>query len=220
MVTNDTIIGTVTNGSFHFPIEFDMLGNTQFIEAATFDTGCSHSLISIKSLNTGDKSIEELKNEALYDIDIKLASGKGIESKDVDTTQLSRSIKQINNWKQELKENKIPKDKAKECLKKKIPDDVKSSILNSQLVRYEYLASNYKINGVEIGDINIRVAFNLGRVNLIGMHIIKELYTKIFYTNGNINLFAVKNANDAKEKIDSAIYNFMEQLDISERGMQ
>lgn len=83
MNTNDTIIGAVDRGSFHFPIEFDMFSNHQYIPDAIFDTGCSHSLISIRSLNPGNKSIEELKKEALFNVNIRLGIGKGIESKNI-----------------------------------------------------------------------------------------------------------------------------------------
>lgn len=61
MSMNDIIIGMVDKGSFRFPIEFDMFGIHQYIDNVTFDKGCSHSLISAKSLNLGDKSIETLK---------------------------------------------------------------------------------------------------------------------------------------------------------------
>ena len=92
MSTNDTIIGMIERGSFHFPIEFDMFNNHQYIPDATFDTGCSHSLISVKSLNIGNKSISDLKKEALYDIDVKLGLGKGIESKDINTEHLKKIL--------------------------------------------------------------------------------------------------------------------------------
>lgn len=52
--TNNIIVGKIKNGSFRFPIEFHMFGMKQKIQKVTFDTGCSHSLISIKSLSIDD----------------------------------------------------------------------------------------------------------------------------------------------------------------------
>lgn len=78
MSTNDTIIGVIDKGSFRFPVEFDMFGIHQYVDNVTFDTGCSHSLISVKSLNISDKSVEELKRAALFDFDVTLIIGKGI----------------------------------------------------------------------------------------------------------------------------------------------
>jgi len=48
---------------------------------------------------------------------------------------------------------------------------------NSPNIRFEYLAVNYTIDGVLIGNFH---------VNLIGMHIIKELYTKIYAINNKV----------------------------------
>lgn len=136
MNTNDTIIGVVERGSFHFPIEFDMFGNHQYIPDAIFDTGCSHSLISVKSINIGNKSIADLKREALYDVDIKLGIGKGVESKGIDIDQLKTDIKKVNYWKKQL----LDRDDAAEILESYITEAMQLRILESKLVRYEYEA--------------------------------------------------------------------------------
>lgn len=208
MSTNDTIIGVIYRGSFHFPIEFDMFDNHQYISDAVFDTGCSHSLISVKSLNTGNKPIEDLKREALYDINIKLGIGKGIESKDINTDQLKLDIKKINSWKEQLRDS----DSTIAFLKTYITDEMLSRIIKSKLVRYEYEAANYQIDGIKIGNFKVRVSFDINKVNLIGMHIIKELYTKIFSINSQIFLLAKKSTSIADTELDITIDELREQL--------
>ena len=168
-----------------------MFSNHQYIPDAIFDTGCSHSLISIRSLNPGNKSIEELKKEALFNVNIRLGIGKGIESKDINTDQIKIDIKRINSRKNQLKST----DKSTEFLKALINGEMQARILESKLIRYEYEAINYKIDGVKIGDFNIRISFDLSKVNLIGMHIIKELYTKIFSFHNQTFLLAKKNSH-------------------------
>ena len=211
MNTNDTIIGAVDRGSFHFPIEFDMFSNHQYIPDAIFDTGCSHSLISIRSLNPGNKSIEELKKEALFNVNIRLGIGKGIESKDINTDQIKIDIKRINSWKNQLKST----DKSTEFLKALINGEMQARILESKLIRYEYEAINYKIDGVKIGDFNIRISFDLSNVNLIGMHIIKELYTKIFSFHNQTFLLAKKLTPLADIELDTTMDELREQLELA-----
>lgn len=210
---NDIIVGVVDNGSFKFPIEFNMFGNKQSIPDAVFDTGCSHSLISVRNLNIGDRDIEELKEEAFYDVNVTLALGRGIESKDIDTKQLNRDIKKINRWKEQLLAKKCSNERAKELILEHITEDMIERISKGKrLIRYEYMASDYKINGVTIGDVKVRLSFELGKVNLIGMHIIRELYTKIFSEGGNIYLLAEKNSPLADSELDIAIDELREQL--------
>lgn len=210
MNTNDTIIGVVERGSFHFPIEFDMFGDHQYIPDAIFDTGCSHSLISVKSINIGNKSIADLKREALYDVDIKLGIGKGVESKGIDIDQLKTDIKKVNYWKKQL----LDRDDAAEILESYITEAMQLRILESKLVRYEYEAMNYEIDGVKIGDFKVRVSFDLGNVNLIGMHIIKELCTKIFSEDNRVFLFAKKSSPTAGVELDVTMTELSEQLDL------
>lgn len=210
--TNDVIIGTVKKGSFHFPIEFNMFDRHQYIQDAIFDTGCSHSLISAKSLDTGDKSIEELKHDAIYDMKIKLSIGRGVESKDIDATQLTHDIKTINGYKGKLKEKGILGEKAKNILEKHITGEMLSRIEKSKLVRYEYTALNYKIDGIAIGDFNVKVSFDIAKSNLIGMHIIKELYTKIFCEGNQIFLLSVKNSPIAEDILNKELNRLCEEL--------
>lgn len=214
MNTNDVIIGTVEQGSFRFPIEFGMFGYSQYIADATFDTGCSHSLISAKSLNIGNKKLVKLKEEALYDIDVKLSVGKGIESKEINTVQLKQAVIEINNLKKQLVKKKYSKEKAKIFLEKHISNTLKTEILDSKLVRFEYLASQYKIDGVEIGNFKVKVSFDLGKVNLIGMHIIKDLYTKIFSDKNQTYLLAKKNSPLADMELDMAMDELKDQLEL------
>lgn len=216
MSTNDIIIGVVNKGSFRFPVEFDMFGIHQYIDNVIFDTGCSHSLISVKSLNIGDKSIEELKREALFDTDVTLIIGKGIESVDIDTRQLQSDIFEINEHKKQLKSIKKSKQEIEAFLKEHVSHEAIARVLKSQLVRYDYMALNYTIDGVKIGNFKVRVSFDLGKANLIGMHIIRELYTKIFSEKGKVCLLAKKNSELADAELDMARNAFKEQLELTD----
>lgn len=113
---NNAIIGKVRRGSFHFPIQFQLFGEEQIIADAVFDTGCSHSLISAKSLIAKDKTLEQLKKDALFDANVTLSIGKGIESKEIDTTELKKQIKLINNIKKFILENNIDANQSKELI--------------------------------------------------------------------------------------------------------
>lgn len=223
--TNDTIIGIINKGSFHFPIEFDMFDEHQLITEATFDTGCSHSLISIGSLNLGNNSnivngdykqiLEKLKEDALYDINIRLSIGRGVESKNIDIRQLKAYITKINALKRKLLDNKCDKEEARILLKNTyITDEMKSIITqNKNLIRYQFLAHNYTIDGVQIGDFYVNISFDLENVNLIGMHIIKELYTKIFPADNKIFLLAKKNTPVADTELDIVMDEIKEQIE-------
>lgn len=210
---NDTIIGVIDKGSFRFPVEFDMFGIHQYIDNVTFDTGCSHSLISVKSLNIGDTSIEELKKAALFDSNVTLIIGKGIESVDVDTEQLQNDIIKINRCKKQLQADRKSEQEVETFLRNYMSKESMQRILKSPLIRYDYMASNYTIDGVVIGDFKVRVSFDLGKANLIGMHIIKELYTKIFSERGKICLFATKNPEHADKELDA----FRQQLELIDK---
>lgn len=217
MSTNDTIIGVVNKGSFRFPVEFDMFGIHQYIDNVTFDTGCSHSLISVKSLNLGNKLIEELKRDALFDADVTLIIGKGIESADIDTRQLQSDILKINEYKKLLKAAGKSKQEMEIFFKENVSKEIMERVLSSQLVRYDYMALNYTIDGVKIGNFKVRVSFDLGKANLIGMHIIRELYTKIFSVKGKVCLFAKKNSELAEVELDRAKDVFREQLELMDK---
>ena len=193
---SDVIIGKVNRGTFRFPIEFELFGEEQVISDAVFDTGCSHSFISAKSLVTGDKSLDELKEEALYDAHVQLSIGKGIESNDIDTTELKRQIKIINTIKQHVLKNNIDLNLSKTLITNQIQIETLTSILNSKLIRFGYTVKGYTINGLCIGDIDIKVSFHTGQTNLIGMHIIKELSTTIRAIGDEVYLYAIKNTGD------------------------
>ncbi len=214
MSTNDVIIGNVKRGSFKFPINFDLFGIKQTIPEATYDTGCSHSLISAKSLNLCGKDIDVVQEEFLYDSEITLHIGRGVESKEINIAELKKDIEEINKWKKQLRNKKVVKVRATQLLKQKITDDMKNNILGSKLVRYGVTVQNYEIDGVLIGDFKVRVSFKLGGANLIGMHIIKELYTKIFPRNDEIYLLAKKNSPLADCELDIAMDELAEQLDL------
>lgn len=124
--------------------------------------------------------------------------------------RLKSDIREINNWKKQLKGI----DRASEILKTRITEEIQSRILTSKLVRYEYEANDYTIDGVKIGDFKVRVSFDLNKVNLIGMHIIRILYTKIFSNNNQIFLLAKKNTPLADNELDITMTELKEQLDL------
>lgn len=80
-----------------------------------------------------------------------------------------------------------------------------SRIEKSKFVRYEYTALNYKINGVEIGNFNVKVSFDIAKSNLIGMYIIKELYTKIFCEDNQVFLLSIRNSPKAEDVLNREI---------------
>ncbi len=190
MSTSDVIVSKIEKGSFKFPVQFELFGNNQNILEATFDTGCSHSLVSVSSLNIGNKTIKDLEHEALTDVDVMLAIGVGVESNNEQTKNVRKYIRQINKIKEQLKQQGKSKSDSKNILKRKITPKIENIISNSKNVRYEYIAHNYSIDGVEIGDIYIRLSFHTEHKNLIGMHIIKKLYTKIFSVDTSIFMIA------------------------------
>lgn len=170
-------------------------------------------MISVKSLNIGDTSIEELKKAALFDSNVTLIIGKGIESVDVDTEQLQNDIIKINRCKKQLQADRKSEQEVETFLRNYMSKESMQRILKSPLIRYDYMASNYTIDGVVIGDFKVRVSFDLGKANLIGMHIIKELYTKIFSERGKICLFATKNPEHADKELDA----FRQQLELIDK---
>lgn len=218
MSTNDVIIGKVNRGSFRFPIEFDIIGLKQAINDAVYDTGCSHSLISVDSLNLEQKSISKFKEQLIYDVNTYIYTGAGVESstsaKKTELIQLGQKLKKLNKLKQGLRGN----NEAEEVLRSEIDQNLKNIILDPQNknIRFGYKVTNLKIDGVNIGDFDIRLAFDMGNVNLIGMHIIRELYTKIFSKNNTIYLLAKKNSPLADTELDIAMDGLMKQLEMQD----
>lgn len=217
MSTNDIIIGTVKRGTFKFPIEFDMFGKHQYITQAVFDTGCTHSLISVRDLSLEDRDIEKLKQDMLYDINVVMSIGRGIESKNTNTDDLKTYIISINKKKKEMIQKGYDNERASSILKEHINDKMKMTLeRHKNLIRYQYLAHKYTIDGVEIGDCNVNLSFDLKNVNLIGMHIIQKLYTKIFTLDNNIFLLSKKNTPVADVELDVAMNDLRKQFKLSE----
>lgn len=214
--TNDVIIGAINKGSFHFPIQFEIMELKQAINDAVYDTGCSHSLISVDSLNLGKKSISEFKEQLIYDVNTYIYTGAGVESstsaKKKELVLLGQKLRQLNKLKQSL----IGSNKAEAVLQSKIDQNLKDIILDpkNKNIRFGYRVSDFKIDGVNIGDFEIRLAFGMGNVNLIGMHIIRELYTKIFSKNNAIYLLAKKNSPLADIELDIAMDELIAKLDL------
>lgn len=57
-------------------------------------------------------------------------------------------------------------------------------------------------------------AKSLNKVNLIGMHIIKQLYTKIFSAKGQIFLVAKKSTPLADTELDNIAAELKEQIEL------
>lgn len=217
MSTNDVIIGAVKNGSFRFPIEFEIMGMKQSINDAVYDTGCSHSLISVDSLSLGELPIDEFKERLIYDVNTCIYTGAGVESsteaKKKELAQLGHTLRKLN----ELKKKLIGNSNAEAILHKKVGEGLKKVILESPNIRFGYKISDLKIDGVSIGDFEIRLAFGIGNVNLIGMHIIRELYTKIFSENDTVYLLTKKKSPLADMELDIAMDELKEQLEMLDK---
>lgn len=209
MSTNDTIIGEVRGGSFRFPIQFEMFGEKQSIEGAVYDTGCSHSLISASSLFLGNKSEHDLRRQAVYGENIILSIGKGVEGREAEVQCLREVIRKINHVKKKAQAGIVCHADVSRIIDELVAEDEMRLLDNSPNIRFEYLAVNYTIDGVLIGDFHVKVAFNIENVNLIGMHIIKELYTKIYAINNKVYLFAQKNSASADSNLNDVMLCFL-----------
>lgn len=188
-MNRDTLIQNVKNGSIKFPVTFTMYDETIKIQNAVYDTGCAHSLISVDSLNL-QMDRDKFQLDLLYDKSIKLNVSRGVEAQSINTQDIELLVNKINA----IKESNLTVEEAIDS--NKITDNEINDILISKNVRYEVTVRNYTIANLNLGDIQVRLAFNLGKTNLIGMHIIKELCTYVFnYKNNNI-LIAVQKSGD------------------------
>lgn len=204
---SDAIVSRIKRGSFQFPIQFELFGNSQNIGEAVFDTGCSHSLISVNSLDIGGRSLSDLEHAALMDVDVILAVGAGIESNVSHTKKIRNYVKQINGLKEQLKQCDKSKADCRKVLEMNITPEIEDALSKSKNVRYEYIAHNYSINGMTIGDTNIRLSFCTDHKNLIGMHIIRNLHTKIFSIDSDIFMVSAldnSSLDDAEKEICNA----------------
>lgn len=195
------IIGEVKYGSFYFPIDFEIFNLQQSIPNAIFDTGCSHSLISVDSLGIGNKSIGQIKTDIFYNKDSRLEIGIGVETLNSELHQTRLLVNKVNNIKTHSKDNKT----VEELINKYITLEGIELLQNSKNIRYRYKIKDLHIDKVLIGNYDVRLSFNT-EVNLIGMHIIKDLYTKIYSHNGNIHLYAIKKEeDDVLDKIENSL---------------
>ena len=131
-----------------------------------------------------------LQHDLLTDVDVLLAIGIGVEAFPNDTNEIKRYVKQINNDKLNLKSKGFSKQYAKQKLEQMIPQTVENLISKSKNIRYEYTVHNYTIDNINLGDTVVRLSFNTNNKNLIGMHIIQSLYSKIFKLENAIFLIA------------------------------
>ncbi len=209
MNTKDIIIGEVDYGSFRFPMQFKAFGGTQIIADAVFDTGCSHSLISFNSLNRYGKSLEDIQRNILYNKDSILGIGVGVESKGSDLEYIKQLVNKINHYKEICKnENEL-----ENLIDKNITLDDRKMLFDSKNVRYKYPITGLVIDNVPLGNFDIMLSYGTNGINLIGMHIIKELYTKIYHSSGKTYMFAMKNSNNMDE-MDSAMREVEEYIDL------
>lgn len=213
MSTNDVIVGQLDRNVFRFPIQFEMFGIKQYISDAVFDTGCAHSLVSIANMNTGQHTIEELCEMQYYNIYALVGTGLGVESQGVDIRELSKAIRLLNEVKKALQSKAFTEEQNREVIDNYITPEYKKLILESKNTRYECRAKEYTIDGVNVGDIDIRVSFTLGNVTLIGMHIIKQLYTKIFNKDNEVYLLSTLNNEDAETKLNETFKEISECID-------
>jgi len=217
-IDNKIITAIRRNGSFQFPIEFNIFNNPQSIENAVFDTGCGHSLISINSLQL-NKPLEYIKNYLFYSKNSYLCTNYGIDTPKI-TQEISNLIQQINKYKQQSKNN----EEAYKLIYSNLSEKQIQLILNATSIRFSYKIKNLSIDEVPLGDYTLLLSLNTD-VNLIGMHIIRDLYTKIHPEGEYVRMYAIKKPpntsvekceteiNDCIRQIDSEIIDFYEKAD-------
>lgn len=191
-MSRNVLIQNVKSGSFKFPITFTMYDEAINARGVTYDTGCAHSLISVDSLNL-QMDRNKFQLDLLYDKSIKLNVSRGVEAQSINTNDIRLLVNKINA----IKASNVTVEEA--IASNKITKNEINKILASKNVRYEVIVKDYTIANLNIGDIQVRLGFNLGETNLIGMHIIKELCTYVFnYKNNNI-LIAIQKSGDLYE---------------------
>lgn len=195
---DDAIIASVESGSFRLDIQFEIM-NTHFkVSDAVFDTGCSHSLISVNTLSLNDSKLAELRNRAIYDKRVIISRGKGVESRGYDKSLLN-IIDKLNMIKSKASNNKELVNLIHKYMKKSEID----TLLNSINARFEFVVDNFCVGNINLGRIAVRFSFKTNNTCLIGMHIIRQLRTEIYSKNGEIILIATKNSDKAKALIEN-----------------
>lgn len=214
---NDIIRKSVDHGSFTFKAKFELFGSIQTINNAIFDTGCSHSLISLDSLIL-NKDINNARIDMILDKNTRIFTGTGVDSIKKDLTTFRQVATIINK----IKEANIDKDN----------DYIRNEIINRitmkniitlskyKCIRCELVIPELNIDGIILKNINIRIGLCTENANLIGMHIIRELYTTIYSANNKIILIVTKNESDACNKISKEIKEINECLEIDKFTQQ
>lgn len=205
-IDNKIVTALQKNGSFRFPLKFDIFNKPQSIEGAVFDTGCGHSLISINSLRL-DRPLDDIKNYLIYTRNSYLCTGRGVDTPK-NTQEMFNLVTQINKYKQQSVSDKQVYDLINNALSK----EQIQLILNTPSIRFSYNIKNLHINKVPIGDYTIRIGLHTN-VNLIGMHIIRDLYTKIYPEGEKIRLYAIRMApNTSIDEYEAEISELAEEM--------
>ena len=180
---NTKIIQMNKNNAFKVNCRFSIDGILTEIHDATYDTGCSLSLISANYMNFNDDinkdiKIKEFQDYCIYSAGILLYCGTGVEGRTANLSKLKRIIKKINNIKLQCRKEMTDPQVG---IDKDINQVDMQYLKASKNVRYGVPASDISIEGELVSKCcYIQIAFNIGPVNLIGMEIIKKLVTYIF----------------------------------------
>lgn len=156
--------------------EFD---NQMIYTTATFDTGCAHSFVSANCIYGHDITKEyktQLKLQAIKSKNVRLTIGCGVESKSDEKAKEFEEIKLII-----LKRNKD--------IASLTQDDI-DKLLNCQNIKALYKIKKSVLAGYKLDDSSIMVSYDFDNVVLVGMNIIKNLYTIIGTKGSHTMLFA------------------------------
>lgn len=242
MTMNNYIKKEVIQGCFYLAIQFKFKKILKNIDKAVYDTGCYHSCISYnliadkkyigltqirdKQLREKEKQryIRELKIKGIFNPNVKITCGFGVESQSNDDRQayanITEHIKMINRIKQEGLNKHKDIGSIKNELCSYITNDILEQILCNKNVKYEYKVTGYTIVNMYIGDTSIHIDYDHDNVALIGMHVIKDLDTRIFPTENGICLVATTEGAETLDKLVKDILNDDEYIDFSEQDYE
>lgn len=239
---NNYLIKEIEKGSFYFPIAFRFLTRRVELVRACYDTGCAHSCISYNLIadkryrdimlitdelireKEKQEYVRKLKIKSIFNPRVLLCGGFGVESQDDESIReyrkLSKYIHKINKIKQEELSRCTDIGKIQNKLKEYITSDILDRIIGNKNVKYEYKVTGYTIVNMYIGDTSIHIDYDHDNVALIGMHVIKDLDTRIFPTENGICLVATTEGAETLDKLVKDILNDDEYIDFSEQDYE
>lgn len=217
---SDFIKITEENHKFQTVAEFEMFGMKQE-SVVVIDTGCTSSLISIDKLRIKN-GIEpaEMKLNEILNYKVFLGIGTGIESHYIGNFNENRDfmekIHQINMIKLKLQKLEREEEYCRRYLANSIGEELLYKLLENKALRFTYKVKNFKLQRVNLGDLEMRVTYDAHNLALLGMNIIKKLYIRIFSIRDTAYLLAKPNSSNADTELNIAIKNFLRQMELLE----